>query len=130
MAMNQRRDHGRRADAQLLEDAIRHLRDQLQHAGAGWSTEPSDDGRHLIGTGSTDFRDVIIETHGPYAETIQQYLLTMDPDRTRSLLALLEDLRRGMSTGDITGGTRRAAATYAADVLGHKRPPIAPGAPR
>lgn len=130
MVSNQHRDQDQSADAAFLTEAILHLRGQVQRANAGWSVEPSADGRHLIGSGSEHFRETIIETHGPYAETIQQYLLTVDPDHMRTLLALLEELQRGISVGAVAGGVRRAAVRYAEDILGRKRPPLAPRRPQ
>lgn len=124
MVSQQHAAQDRIADTKFVGEAIAELRGQMQRACSGWSPEPADDGRHLIGTGTHTFRETIIETHGPYAETIQQYLLTMDPDHTRTLLALLEQLQGGISTGAIDGATRRAVVAYAEAILGRKRTPI------
>lgn len=123
MVSNQHRAQDRITDHAFLDEAIRHLRNQVQRASAGWSVEPSDDGRYLIGSGSPTFRQTVIETYGPYAETIQQYLLTVEPDNTLTLLALLEELQRGISVGAVAGGVRKAAVRYAQAVLGRKHTP-------
>lgn len=130
MVTNQHRDQDQRADATFLEETIQRLRHQVQRACGGWTVEPSDEGRHLVASGSPVFRETIIETHGPYAETIQQYLLTVDPDHTRTLLALLEELQRGIAVGAVDGGVRRATVRYAEAVLGRKRPTLPPGGSR
>ena len=124
MVSQQHAAQDRIADTKFVGEAIAELRGQMQRACSGWSLEPSGDGRHLIGTGTHTFRETIIETRGPYAETIQQYLLTMDPDHTRILLALLEHLQGGISTGKVDGPTRRAVVAYAEAILGRKRRPI------
>lgn len=127
---NQHRDQDRIADSKFLSEAIGHLRHQVQRACSGWTPEPSDDGRHLIGSGRDAFRETIIETRGLYAETIQQYLLTVEPDHTRTLLALLEDLQRGIAAGGVTGTTRRLLVQYAEEILGRKRGPADTRGPR
>jgi len=121
MVSNQHRDQAAATDSRFLEEAIQHLRGQLQLAGGGWSIEPAADGRTLIGSGSDAFRETIIETHGLYAASVQQYLLSMDPDHTRELLALLEDLQRDISAGTLPGSTRRSALRYAERLLGRER---------
>lgn len=118
---NQHRDQANATDSRFLEEAIQKLRVQMQLAGGGWSAEPSADGRTLIGSGSPAFREVLIETHGPSAVNVQQYLLSMEPGHTRELLALLEDLQRSISTDTLNTGTRRAAVRYAERILGRKR---------
>lgn len=126
MVTNQHRDQDRAADAKFLEEAVEHLRYQVQRASGGWSVEPSDDGRHLIASGLEPFRETVIETRGLYAETIQAYLLTMDPARALSLLALLEDLQRAVRNDSVPDSVRRAAVRYAEDVMGRKRSLLAP----
>jgi hypothetical protein len=121
MVTNQQRADERRADSKLLAETVQHLTHQVQRARSGWTAEPSDDGRYLIGSGSSNFRDTIIETYGPYAETIQNYLLSVDPDHTRLLIALLEDVQRGITTGTVPDSTRKAAVEYAEAILGRTR---------
>lgn len=116
---NQQRTQDRLADHALLEEAIGHLRHQVQHAvSSGWSADTTDDGRHLIVGGSGPFQEVLAETHGDWAQPVREYLLTVQPRHALSLLALLETLSREISTGDASRATRNATLKLAESLLG------------
>lgn len=119
---NQHRDQDRRADAAFVAEAIQHLRTLGRMACGGWSSAPSEDGRYLVTSGQQD-PEVIIETHGIYAQTLVPYLLAVDPWRMLGQLALLEDLQRGVATGEVAGTTRQLLVRYAEEILGRKRGP-------
>lgn len=122
MVNNQHRDQDRRADRLFLEEAIAHLRHQIQHAiPAGWTEETTEDGRRLIAGGSDAFREVLAETHGDWAEPVQAYLVTVQPRNMLSLLALLEALGRDVSLGEASRAVRTAAIELAEKILCRKR---------
>ena len=85
------------------------LRQQIQRAvSTGWSAETPADGRTLIVGGNLP-PEVVAETHGPWAETVRAYALTVQPLRMLGLLSLLECLARDIADNTASKASRHAA---------------------
>jgi hypothetical protein len=115
--MQQHQQDRRRADGAVLDAAIRHLREQIQHSvSSGWYGAVVD-GRHVIAGGSGDFREPLAETTGLWAESVHRYLLTVQPLHMLSLLSLLEAVQRDVAAGEASRGVRHAAVELAGRLL-------------
>jgi hypothetical protein len=118
VVLNQHQADRWRADATAVNEAAQHLRRQIQLAvSSGWSVQ-NVDGRHRIVAGSEAFTEVVAETVGMRAESVQDYLLTVQPAHMLSLLALLEALNRDIATASVSPSVRHAVLELAERLLG------------